>query len=263
MLGGLACIAFDASPCRAQGLPLQINVRATVDARDAKISSANAVAEPASGRGRTFAIYPAVEMPSLEKILKPLTPAAVNRIYGLVQTSLEARGYLGAKGNEKPEVMITVQYGRGLFNNPYRNYQDTGEARGAALGTDAGGISPYTANGPMVSVTGLPDLKRFEPAHEAKLQAANEDKLFLMVTAWNVASLQKGRKPLRLWQTSMLVDDPDHRDLNQVYEKMLAAGGEYFDRKIVTEEVEISTEPSAGKVKVGTPRVMEDGKPVK
>ena len=35
-----------------------------------------------------------------------------------------------------------------------------------------------------------------------------------------------------LWMTTMNVDDPDHRDLNEIYRKMLAVGappGRYTD----------------------------------
>jgi hypothetical protein len=62
--------------------------------------------------------------------------------------------------------------------------------------------------------------------------------------------------------TTIYVDDPDHRDLNVIAEKMLATGAPYFDRHIDREkEVVINTALPEGHVKVGAPEVVPPSKP--
>jgi hypothetical protein len=57
--------------------------------------------------------------------------------------------------------------------------------------------------------------------------------------------------------TTMHVDDPDHRDLNEIAPKLLASGAPFFDRPIDREqEVVISRPVREGQVKVGTPEVV-------
>jgi hypothetical protein len=71
------------------------------------------------------------------------------------------------------------------------------------------------------------------------------------------ASMQKGAKPIRYW-TTILGDDPDNRDLNQISDQMIAAGAELFNRKTEREEAEISTGIRNSRVIVGTSRVIPD-----
>lgn len=57
--------------------------------------------------------------------------------------------------------------------------------------------------------------------------------------------------------TTMHVDDPEHRDLNEISTKMLAAGVPYFDTHVAREsEVVINTALPEGRVNVGTPEVV-------
>ena len=62
-----------------------------------------------------------------------------------------------------------------------------------------------------------------------------------------------------LWKTIMVVDDPDHRDLNAIAEKMLEAGAPYFDKEIREPEATIFKPLPDAHVNVGTPEVV-DGK---
>ena len=55
----------------------------------------------------------------------------------------------------------------------------------------------------------------------------------------------------------MIVDDPDHRDLNAIAAEMLAAGAPYFDKEIKEEEVDIYKPLPEGRVNVGAPEVVE------
>lgn len=55
----------------------------------------------------------------------------------------------------------------------------------------------------------------------------------------------------------MLVDDPDHRDLNDVTKEMLAAGAEYFDRIIKDGEVQVNSASPPGRVMLGPMKIIE------
>lgn len=212
------------------------------------VASANGP-DKSIGHGLKFGIYPAVEVASEVKLTRPLDGAAIDGIYALLQEQLTARGYAGAGPKERPDVMITVQYGRTYLANPYLDDQNrnTKDIRSSA----------------SLSSAGLGTFTRIEPLRESKLQAASEEKLFITIVAWEFDSMPKGRKPLPLWSTTIKVDDPDHRDLGQLYPQMLLAGAEYFNRRMEKEEVDIPTELPAGRVELGAPRVVDGSPPGK
>jgi hypothetical protein len=54
----------------------------------------------------------------------------------------------------------------------------------------------------------------------------------------------------------MVVDDPDHRDLNKIAATMLEAGAPFFDRQIKDREADIYKPLPNGRVNVGTPTVV-------
>jgi len=100
----------------------------------------------------------------------------------------------------------------------------------------------------------LYDDKEF--GHEANLQKASFEKLFIRVTAWETPK-SADKKPRMLWKTIMVVDDPDHRDLNEVAATMLHAGAPMFDKLQKTKEVLVNTTLPDGTVNVGTPEVVK------
>ena len=59
--------------------------------------------------------------------------------------------------------------------------------------------------------------------------------------------------------TIMVVDDPDHRDLNAVAAKMLEAGAPYFGKKIKDPEVEVHQPLPEVQINVGAPKVIQPG----
>ena len=93
------------------------------------------------------------------------------------------------------------------------------------------------------------------PGYEAKLQKASYEKLYLRVIAWEYPRQPKAKAKM-LWKTTMVVDDPDHRDLNAIAQKMFEAGAPYFDREIRDPEVEVYQPLPDGRVNVGTPEVV-------
>ena len=61
-----------------------------------------------------------------------------------------------------------------------------------------------------------------------------------------------------LWKTTMVTDDPKHRDLNQFVDKLLAAGSNFFDQEIEKDEAFVRTDLPEGYVNIGDAKVMPD-----
>ena len=99
-----------------------------------------------------------------------------------------------------------------------------------------------------------------EHGAEAKSQKAEFEKLCIRVIAFQYLADPKARAK-RLWDTIMYVDDPEHRDLNEIAAKMLEAGAPYFDKEIKEEEVDVIKPLPDGHVNVGTPEVVEPAAP--
>ena len=236
----------------AQENSLAIGVRSAVDGAAKKTSVPKDEAATAAGHGMKFGIFPAAEVPSGEKLVRPLDADTINGLYGVLQERLTARGFVGVQGKEKPDIVITVHYGRGFLPNPYREAKS--QTATNALGSD-----------PSAGLSGarMPTFLRIDPGRETKLQAANQEKLFFTIAAWEAGSMQRGKKPQRLWSTTINVDDPNHRDLGQIYPQMIIAGADYFNRTIDKEEVELTATVRDGRVVVGTPEVVPEPKPAK
>jgi hypothetical protein len=224
---------------------MAVSLLGVAAAQDNKINITirTAVETPAGkslGPHPKFVMFPAVEVASGLKLVRPVPPATLTAVLQLLQEKLQAQGYLAVGERDHPDVLLTVQYGRGFLANPY--------SRGVP------------GPGAIVFVSGLPDLDN-NMDREAKRQAAQEEKLFFTITAWDFASMQKGAKRVQFWTTTMFVDDPDNYDLGTIYQQMIAAGAEYFNRRTDREEVEIATRVREGRVEIGAPRVVEEPKP--
>ncbi len=107
-------------------------------------------------------------------------------------------------------------------------------------------------------------MRQKEYGYEEKLQTANFEKLFIQVNAWAHPDTQpepkkgKKKKPKFLWQTTMITDDPMHRDLNQFVDKLLSAGSKFFDREMEDDEAFIRTDLPEGFIEYGDAVVIED-----
>ncbi len=91
-----------------------------------------------------------------------------------------------------------------------------------------------------------------------KRQRAEFEKLAIEVRAWKYPPpADPNQDEELLWATTMVVDDPDHRDLNLIAAKMIAAGAPLFDRHLNREDP-VSTWENVpdGHVKVGAPEVV-------
>jgi hypothetical protein len=206
-------------------------------------------------QGRNYGIFLVQMISSEDKIVKPVDAHA---LMDLVYQELDAHGFRRVGKGVKPDILITVQYGRAWLRNPY-----FGDAQSAAGGaTTVGGMgSKVNAAQPMqiqsLDMANADKLMRLrENGVEAKAQKAQFEKLCIKVTAWQYFTDPKARAR-QLWATIMVVDDPDHRDLNAVAAKMLEAGAPYFGREIAEEEIDVYKPIPDGRVNVGAPEVVE------
>ena len=238
------CLAGLAPLARAQFYDgLDIGVRSEVV--DKPFGKSDPKARPV--HGKVYAIFAVQMIQSQDKLVKPVD---ANRLAGLVVSELDKRGYVRMLKGQKPDVLIQVLYGRGWLRNPY--------LAGSGPETPGGASSVGGLDQPSVTITGIPSqlFKEKSTGFEAKLQKAQYEKLCIRITAWQYPTEAKA-KPRQLWNTTMIVDDPDHRDLNTIAAEMLAAGGPYFDKEIKEEEVDVTSTPD-GRVNVGTPEVVSD-----
>ena len=177
-------------------------------------------------------------------------PADGELIAALVARELDNHDFKRVAKGQKPEIVIGIHYGRGYLTNPYlaNSGPETPGGFSAVGGIDA----------PTVSITGTGEqmFKEKQVGFEGKLQKAQFEKLFIRISAWAYPTDPKA-KPKLLWHTTVLVDDPDHRDLNCVASEMLANAGHYFDQEIKQEEVDIYKPVPEGRVYVGKPEVVD------
>jgi hypothetical protein len=218
---------------------ITVGVRADVEWQGAhKLTAAEIQA--AKEHQRIYVIAEVKQIASPENMVRPVDARAVA---AELKKGLAKGGYREARPDQRPEIFFIVFYGRGWLPNPY-----------------AEGLAP-AANGIEFS----PDHKhamreRLEPNFEEKLQRANNEKLFVSVSALKFPA-QAGEKPQRLWKTVMVVDDPDHRDLNAVLPAMFDAGVSFFGQRMEQDEAEVAKPLPEGRVELGTPTIIEDKKP--
>lgn len=227
---------------RAQSTDLDVGVRATlVDKPFGKSGPENA-----QKHGKIYAILSVDMIKSQDKLVKPVD---ATRLASLAVQQLDAHGFSRVVRGNKPDILITILYGRGWLRNPY--------LAGAGVETPGAEGSVGGIDQPTVTITGIPSqlFKEKETGFEAKLQRAQYEKLCIRLTAWKYPTDPKA-KPMQLWHTTMIVDDPDHRDLNSIAAEMLAAGAPYFDKEIKEEEIDVNT-MREGRVNVGLPEVVD------
>ena len=237
----MLCAGGLANGVRAQASELDVGVRSTlVDKPFGKSGM-----QYAPKHGKVYAILSVDMIKSQDKLVKPVD---ATRLAGLAVQQLDAHGFSRVLRGKKPDILITLLYGRGWLKNPY--------LAGAGVETPGGEGSVTGIDAPTVTITGIPSqlFKEKENGFEAKLQRAQYEKLCIRITAWKYPTDPKA-KPVQLWHTTMIVDDPDHRDLNSVAAEMFAAGAPYFDKEIKEEEVDVNT-TREGHVNVGMPEVV-------
>jgi hypothetical protein len=265
------CLGLLATTTRAQDNQLEVNVRTTVV--DKEGMWAHTTKSP--GEGGHSKIYGILAVDEIKAENQLFAPVDEDQILALLSRELNANGFKLYAPGTKPDIVLTVSYGRGELANPYirgvgeqGGNASTGAATAGANSANAssalsgnapgGGVGSNDSGATSLTITGafatqLMDEKT--PGFEAKLQKAAGEKLYIRVTAWTYPSNGKGKSKM-LWKTIMVVDDPDHRDLNAVAQKMFEAGVPLFDKEIKDREASIYKPLPDGHVNVGTPEVV-------
>jgi len=223
-----------------EGVPLDIDVRSTVDAKWVGFRKLATVAH-----GKLYLLAAVSEVPSAQKMIKPVDRGA---LAALLRQELLRHGFREITPQEIPQTVLTVTYGRGFLRNPY--------LADAMLEEESTGVLTATITSPKQMMR----MREFDA--EGKLQKAQFEKLYVAVTAWQYPA-KAGDKPVLLWRTVMLTDNPDGRDLNLALPAMFAAGVGWFDRDIKEGEVTVKSTMPAGTVKLGPLEVIEEAKPGK
>ncbi len=245
---------FAATVCAlgaSQDPPLVVGVRSTVVMKPAKRADKSGLGE-APEHDRVYAILSVQMFPSEEELVEPVDAHA---LLDEVCLELNRHGFRQVEKGHKPEILLTVQYGRAWLNNPYLSEtRDSQTVIGTSSIATTDGNATALLNTANRNVTGswAPLMSRMAPGAEASLQEAQFEKLCIRLIAWRYFSDPKARAQ-QLWRTTMLLDDPDHRDLNAFASEMLAAGAPYFGRDIAEPETKVVKPPPEGQVNVGTP----------
>ena len=155
--------------------------------------------------------------------------------------AMTAQGFRQMKADEKPDILLTVLYGRGYLRNPYL----------------PDGVDEISSDVPTATITsGDQVFAQRQVGYESKRQNAQLEKLFITVRALKYPESKK-EKPTRLWQTMMIVDEPGHHDLNDVAKDMFLVGVQHFDRVLPKEGIVVSTDDPEGRVILAPIRVLE------
>jgi hypothetical protein len=233
-----------AKPARnSTEITLDIDVRSTVDRPYQGLRKA-----PREEHGKLYAIVSLTDASGADPLIRPVKQ---NEMLKQLRQELARRGFREITPAEKPEIVLTVFYGRGYLRNPYLNDVVMNETSDPPTATILGAMPTQL-------------MRQKEYGFEERLQKANFEKLFIRVTAWVYiepgTKTPKGKKPKprELWKTDMIVDDPAHRDLNLFIQEMFAAGSRYFDQEIEKEEVTVSTDLPEGRVTLGPLEFPED-----
>jgi hypothetical protein len=243
-----ATVALTPIPAQQSGSELDVGVRTQLDRNKILPNGGRAHALKDAPPNRK--IYELLSVQPVESKFKLVKPVNAKAMAAELFRQLDAHGYQHAEPNQKPEILLTVIYGRSWLPNPYLT-------RGVDVDNMGPEEEPINQNALLEDPVVVAHLR--ETGVESQATKASYEKLFIMVRAWKNPSDPK-EKPQALWVATMLVDDPDHRDLNVIYKQMFEAGAPYFDKEIKGEEVDIMKPLPEGQVKVGTPEVVEPAK---
>lgn len=211
--------------------------------------------------GKIYSVKAVKRVPSEWNLVKAVDE---RKLRHLTELFLNANGFRESGYTERAEIVITVAYGRGYVRNPY--LLDTGRvASGVYGGSGAmivGGNPNEHADEPSVTITGGSRqlMSEKNTAYRAQVAKAEQEKLFIQLTAWDNPLPATGA-PSKLWVTTMVVDDPDHRDLNEIGGKMLQAGAPYFGRNSKELEIVSNQALPEGRVTVGEPHRVDPVEP--
>lgn len=250
-LAGFALVAVSGRAAEAAvtvpAAEVEIGVRSSVDQRWQGVHKGGPIEH-----GKVYLVASLKQAPSALKLVLPVNEAG---LLAQLRQTLNAHGFRESVAGETPDVVLTLLYGRGHVRNPYLANIDGDISSDRLEPTQFESLHAAAVDPRLYA-------KRQWGFYEHKLLAAQKEKLFIRVTAWKFPGDRK-EKPAELWKTTMVVDEPDRHDLNELYPKMLAAGVPFFDRHLKEEEVTIATPLKEGSVKLGPLKILEESVPAK
>lgn len=243
----LAVTLFTVLIVHAQQDPnlMAVSVRSGIDSAEKDRREHDPVYAQDPHRARLFFLAHVQEEKGARKLMAPVDAKA---LAGVVTRHLESQGFQAVHPDQKPEIVITVKYGRGFLPNPY---SDNDRDKQLTNLSNSDSLQIWSAHDNYVGL-------------EEKRQRARHEKLIIQVRAWKYPppSDLKQKEQL-LWMTTVYVSDPNHTDLNEFSDKMLAVAAPYFDRHVGREHEVVVITPRHEHVNVGTPAVVESSGPKK
>jgi len=237
----VGCLSLDATVSRAQSEQANIGVRTKVIDGwlhpDGKHSADG-------GHSKVYAVLAVSEVKQEAKLVKPVD---ANAMLAILHRELSANGFKQCAKGSKPDILLTVSYGRGYVRNPYTKDQ-------GAIQHAVDGIPTQEMAGDIQQI-----FDEVSPTFLAKSVKAAYEKLFIRVTAFAYPS-NPTDKPKMLWKTIIVADDPANRDLNNLAEAMLKAGAPLFDKEVADKEIDLYKPLPIGHVDVGSPEVVPEPK---
>ncbi|MDB6094782.1 MAG: hypothetical protein JWM32_2344 [Verrucomicrobia bacterium] len=235
---------------------MEVAVRSGIDMADKRKRDKDpAYARDGQRRPRVFLLGSVRE--SKDGIKLPyLVDAAA--IAAELKRKLISQGFRPIRPGETPETVITAEYGMGRLPNPYSDENagtiPLGGTRPERMHLDD---KAYNNLSDSDILTEWRDLS-LDP-NRTKAVRADAPELIIQVRAWKYPPpANPKKKPTMLWMTTMHVDDPEHRNLNQIYKELLAKGSPYFDQHIERgHELILDTGIPEGTVKIGEPTVVQ------
>lgn len=223
---------------------MEVGVRSGIDRAEKRRREKDRIyANDLSKHARLFLLASVLPHPSIGPLLGEIDAPAIARELSRL---LEVEGFRAVKPGEPPEIVITVDYGRGWLPNPYNDVNTTAGRNNLS---DSEVFHPW----PLHEI--FPSL-----AEDLKRQDADEEKLIIQIRAWKYPPPPDPKKePQLVWMTTMSMSDPDRRRLDEVYKRMLAAGAPHFD-KAIDRAREVVVGAPEGHVNVGTPEVVKEPK---
>lgn len=236
-----AILVVTLGAARAQQNPdlMAISVRSGIDSAEKDRRDHDPAHAQDSQRARLFLLAHVQEEKGARQLVK-LVDAKV--LAEIVTHRLEAQGFQAVQPNQKPEIIITVKYGRGFLPNPY---SDSDRDKQLTNLSNSDSLQIWPTHDKYVGL-------------EEKRQRARHEKLIIQVRAWKYPPPPDPKqKELLLWMTTVYVSDPNHTDLNEFADKMLVVAAPYFDRHIGREHEVVVVTPRHEHVNVGAPSVVE------
>lgn len=216
-----------------------VSVRSGIDSAEKDRRDHDPAYAQDAKRARLFFLAHVQEEKGARRLVNPVDAKA---LADEVTHQLETEGFHAVGPKQKPEIVVTVKYGRGFLPNPYSD-NDRDKQHTNLSNSDSLEIWPTHD-----SYVGL----------EERRQRARHEKLIIQVRAWKYPPPPDPKqKEVLLWMTTVYVSDPNHIDLNVFAHKMLTVAAPYFDQHVAREHEVVVLTPRHEHVNVGPTQVID------